>query len=255
MNIQFLKEVTDVLTPVLTKNGYSTKDLELGCYRGESKNYRVSYNEAKKLFSVEVSNVDADTYTILSTWYFDENDHGAKDTVCIGEDFLEAIAKDAGIKVVKTADGKTLDIAMPEKAALGTEPGIEAFTQKFLAMFPQYKDAYKESVVKYGDFLFVDFYKKYGIEKMKELMADEVANKKQLTKYWTMLGDMHYEGELIVADLICSVILAGTFGNDPQKYDSAAEKYLVNHPFLKAAGKASVYDYKHNKKLRKLIEG
>ncbi len=255
MNIQFLKEVTDVLTPVLTENGYTNKDLELGCFKGEAKAYRVSYDEAKRLFLVEVSPVDTDTYTTLSTWFFDEDDHGAKDTACIGEDFLEAVAKDAGIKAIKTVDGKTKDIAMPEKAAVGTEPGIEAFTQKFLAMFPQYKDTYKESFVKYGGFLYVDFFKKYGIEKMKELMANETANKKQLTKYWNMLGDMHYEGELVVADLICSVILAGTFGNEPQKYDEAAEKYLADYPFLKAAGKASVYDYKRNRKLRKLIEG
>ncbi len=255
MNIQFLKEVTDILAPVLNENGFTAVADELGTFKGEYKTYRVSYDEGKKLFNVAVAPAESETFTTLSSWFFDENDHGAKDTLCIGEDFLTAVAKDAGIKVITAADGTAKEIALPEKAAVGTEPGIEAFTQKFLAMFPQYKDTYKAEVAKYGDFMYVDFFKKYGIEKMRELMADEVANKKQLTKYWNMLGDMHYEGELVVADLICTVILAGSFGNEPEKYDAAAEKYLNDYPFLKASGKASVYDYKHNKKLRKLIEG
>ncbi len=253
MNVQFLKEVTDILAPVLTENGFATTDIT-GVFKGEFKTYSVSYDEAKKLFVVSVTTAENDSATVLSTWYFDENDHGAKDTACIGEDFLEAVAKDAGIKVVKQSDGSVKEIALPEKAALGTEPGINAFTQKFLAMFPQYKETYKASVAKYGDFMYVNFYKQYGVEKMQELMANELANKKQLTKYWNMLGDMHYEGELIVADLICSVILAGAFGNQPQNFDAIADKYLADYPFLKASAKASVHDYKNNKKLRKVLE-
>ena len=254
MNIQYLKEVCDVLSGVLTENGYSADGQELGTFKGEFKTYRVAYNDSAREFSVAVTPTDTENYTVLSTWFFDENDHGAKDTTFIGEDFLEAVAKDLGVKIVKSADGSAKEIAMPEKAAVGAEPGIEAFTQKFLAMFPQYKDAYKESVAKYGDFLYVDFYKRYGIAKMKELMADEQANKKQLNKYWNMLGDMHYNGEMIVGDVICAVILAGTFGNEPEKFDAAAEKYLADYPFLKSAATAAVQDYKKNKRLRKVIE-
>ncbi len=255
MNIQFLKEVTDVLKDVLIENGYSTEGQELGTFVGEFKTYKVSYSDDRKMFSVGVAPADTESFTELSSWYFDESDHGAKDTACIGEDFLEAVAKDLGVTVVKAADGTTKEVALPEKAAVGTEPGIEAFAQKFLAMFPQYKEDYKAMVAKYGDFLYVEFFKRYGIAKMKELMADEDKNKKQLTKFWSMLGDMHYEGELIVGDVICSVILAGSFGNEPAVFDAAADKYLADYPFLKGAGRAAVHDYKRNKKLRNVLEG
>lgn len=254
MNIQYLKEVSDVISGLLSENGFSSTESEPGVFKGEAKTYKIAYDEAKREFSVSVGATDTESYTVLSTWFFDENDHGPKDTLCIGEDFLEAVAKDLGVKIVKATDGTTKEIAMPEKAALGTEPGVEAFTQKFLAMFPQYKGNYKDSVAKYGDFLYVDFYKHYGVEKMSELMADEAKNKKTLTKFWNMLGDMHYEGELVVADLICSVILAGAFGSEPEKFDAAAEKYLADYPFLKASAKASVHDFKSNKKLRKALE-
>ena len=53
---------------------------------------------------------------------------------------------------------------------------------------------------------------------------------------------------------LCAVILAGTFGNEPEKFDAAAEKYLADYPFLKSAAKAAVQDYKKNKRLRKVIE-
>ncbi|MBQ1183734.1 MAG: hypothetical protein IIX60_04735 [Clostridia bacterium] len=254
MNVQYLKEVAQVLFDFMKENGFDADSENIGVFKNEFKTYRISYDDNKKLFSVEVCPADTESYTTLSTWYFDEADHGPKDTECIGEDFLEAIAKDAGVKLIKKSDGTATEVAMPEKAAAGTEPGIEAFTQKFLAMFPQYKDAYKETVAKYGDFLYVNFYKKYGVEKMLELMSNEAGNKKQLTKYWNMLGDMHYEGELVVADLICSVILAGSFGKEPEKFDEIADKYLAEYPFLKASAKASVHDYKSNKKLRKVLE-
>ncbi len=254
MNIQYLKEVSDVLSGVMKENGYSAEGQELGTFKGEFKTYKIAYAEDKRMFSVSVAPAESESFTELSSWFFDEADHGAKDTVCIGEDFLEAVAKDAGITVVKTADGTAKEIALPEKAALGTEPGVEAFAQKFLAMFPQYKESYKEMMAKYGEFMYVEFFKRYGIAKMNELMSNEIANKKQLTKYWNMLGDMHYEGELVVADIICAVILAGAFGNQPQKFDEAAEKYLADYPFLKASGKAIVHDYKNNRKLRKMLE-
>lgn len=254
MNIQYLKEVCDVLSDVMKENGYSTDGQELGTFKGEFKTYKVAYTDDKKMFSVSVAPAESESFTEISSWFFDEADHGTKDTACIGEDFLEAICKDAGIAVVKAADGTTKEIALPEKAALGTEPGIEAFAQKFLAMFPQYKEPYKEMMAKYGEFMYVEFFKRYGIAKMNELMANEIANKKQLTKYWNMLGDMHYEGELVVSDVICAVILAGAFGKEPQKFDEAAEKYLADYPFLKSAGKTMVHDYKNNRKLRKMLE-
>ena len=142
---------------------------------------------------------------------------------------------------------------MPKKAEAGAEPNIEAFTQKFLAMFPQYKETYKAEVAKYGEFLYVDFFKKYGIEKMNELLADESKNKKQLAKYWKMLGEMHYEGDSNVGDLICTVIIGGSFFNDPAKFNEIAEKYLEDFPFLKAASKAAVINFKKNKKLRNAL--
>lgn len=259
MDVKYLKEVCDLIEPFMTENGYSSKDLDTGSFKGETKTFKVSYSEEEKSFAISVADIGAvgetGDFKTLSTWYFNEEDHGAKDTHLIAEDFTEAAAKSLGIKIVRAEEsGEIKSVALPERAEAGTDPGINAFAQKFLALFPQYKDTYREMVAKYGEFLYVEFFKNCGIEKMRELIADESKNKKQLGKYFNMLGEMHYSGEQVVGDVICSVILAGTFGNDPAGFNALAEKYLEDYPFLKTAGAAAVSNYKSNKKLRKLLE-
>ena len=187
---------------------------------------------------------------VLSAWYFDEASHGANDIKCVADDFVSAVAKDNGIRIVVAADETFKEIELPKKAEEGAEPNIEAFTQKFLAVFPQYKDNYKEMMAKYGSFLYVEFYKTYGVEKMRELAADESANKKQLQKYFKMLGEMHYEGDSSVGDVICTVILGGSFYDNVEGFNEIADKYLEDFPFLKTAARASVMGFKKNKKLR-----
>ena len=256
MDITYLKEIDGKMADFFKSNGFSGEGLNEGCFGNGEKQYTVSYNEERKEFSVSVSTVVADEVTegkLLSSWYFNEADHGARDTECIAEDFTAAVAADLGVKLVSAEDGTVKEVVMPKAAASG-DPGIEAFTQKFLALFPQYKETYRSEVAKYGEFLYVDFFKKYGIEKMLYLVETEETNKKQLQKYFTMLGDMHYNGEQIVADLVCSVIIAGSFGKTPEKFKELSEKYLAEYPFLKTAGYASALDYRHNRKLRSVIE-
>lgn len=256
MDIKYIKEVTSAMHEFMTGHGF-TADHENSMFKGEGKAYKVSYDEQKKVFSLAVLTIaedgDEGASKTLSTWYFDEQSHGNNDTLCVAEDFVHAVAKDNGIKIVSSVENGLQEIALPQKAEAGTEPNIEAFTQKFLAMFPQYKDTYRAMMAKYGSFLYVEFYKTYGIEKMKELMANESANKKQLQKYFKMLGEMHYEGDSNVADVICTVILAGSFYDDITAFDTAATKYLEDFPFLKAAARAAVVNFKKNKKLRNAL--
>ena len=257
MDIQYIKEVSGFMADFMSEHGYSPADSEIGTFKGDLKLYKIDYDDSKKSFTISVSPVDSEgnaaNFTVISSWFFDETDHGAGDTRCIADDFTESVASDSGIKIVKSASGAS-EVAMPSKAAEGTSPGMEAFAQKFLALFPQYKDDYKNSVAQYGDFLYVDFFKRYGVKKMLELMSDEAKNKKQLIKYWDMLGDMHYNGESIVGDVICAVIIAGSFKGDSDAFKATADKYLEDYPFLKTSGAAAVRNYKSSKKLREALK-
>ncbi len=253
MDIKYIKEVTSAMHDFMKAHNF-VADHENSAFKGEGKVYKVSYDEQRKTFSIAVLSIGEDgdegESKVISSWYFDQENHGNNDINCIADDFVSAVAKDNGIKLVSSSENGLQEIALPQKAEAGAEPNIEAFTQKFLAMFPQYKDSYRAMMAKYGSFLYVEFYKTYGIGKMKELIENEAGNKKQLQKYFKMLGEMHYEGDSNVADVICTVILAGSFYNDVAAFDAAATKYLEDFPFLKTAARAAVVNFKKNKKLR-----
>ncbi len=255
MDNKYIREVTSAMHEFMTGHSF-TADHDNSLFKNDSKVYKITYDEQRKTFSIAVASIvdnEEGNSKNLSSWYFDEESHGANDIKCVADDFISAVAKDNGIKLVASFDNSFKEIELPKKAEEGAEPNIEAFTQKFLAIFPQYKDNYKEILAKYGSFLYVEFYKTYGVEKMRELMADESKNKKQLQKYFKMLGEMHYDGDSTVGDVICTVIIAGSFYDNVAAFNAAADKYLEDFPFLKSAARAAVMQFKGNKKLRKAL--
>ena len=153
MDIKYTNEIISAMHDFLNENGFA---IEEASFKKDSRVFSVEYNEPKKEFVLSAADISEDgekgVSAVLSTWFFDEADHGANDIACIANDFTELVAASIGVEL-KTASINSIEVAMPEKNLAGTEPGIEAFTQKFLAMFPQYKDAYKEMIAKYGDFL------------------------------------------------------------------------------------------------------
>ena len=257
MDIKYIKELNSAVHEFFNSNGFSSQGLDTGFYKSEDKIYTISYEDDAKLFVLSSAAIITDSkdanYSTLSTWYFDEANHGAKDIQCIADDFIGTVAKMEGIRIISSGVTDTSNITLPEKKKDGDEPGIEAFAGKFLALFPQYKDAYKEMIATYGDFLYVEFFKTYAVEKLCELKADEAKNKKQLKKYFDMLGQMHYDGESIVGDVICSVIFAGAFKGNTAEYLELANVYLTDWQFLKSAGLAAVNNYRSDKKLRELL--
>lgn len=257
MDIKYIKELNSAVHEFFNSNGFSSEGQDTGFYKSEDKIYKIAYSAEAKLFTLSVASIVADdadaNYSTLATWYFDEANHGAKDIQCIADDFIGTVAKREGIRIASAGVIDTSNIALPEKSKEGSEPGIEALAGKFLALFPQYKDAYKEMIATYGDFLYVEFFKTYAVEKLCELKADEAKNKKQLKKYFDMLGQMHYDGESIVGDVICSVIFAGAFKGNTDEYLALAKEYLADWQFLKSAGLAAVNNYKSDKKLRELL--
>ena len=111
----------------------------------------------------------------------------------MAEDFADSLREIFGMKKQVS---NLKDVALPSKAASrGPTPNVEALAQRFLAIFPQYKDAYREHMAKYGEFLYQDFFARTAAVKLKELCADPKANKKQLEKFFDLLNEMYAEGD------------------------------------------------------------
>ena len=50
MNIQYLKEITEVLADFMKENGYSAESEQLGTFKNDTKTYKIKYDEEKKLY-------------------------------------------------------------------------------------------------------------------------------------------------------------------------------------------------------------
>lgn len=153
MDNSIFAEIIKPIDELLSKNGFTQK--EQGCFEGESAIYKVYFDEARKQFvlSFKDKSNELDDFGELASWLFDG---GVKsDAVVIAEDFCDVISKKLGIvKSNKTNDAA--NIAMPTKAAAGEENGINSLTQKLLAIYPAFKNDYKEAYAKYNSFLYID---------------------------------------------------------------------------------------------------
>lgn len=188
-------------------------------------------------------------FITLSQYLFDDT-HTERDLKSVAIDFEETLRGELGIKkTVKT----TKKVAMPTKAGVGETPTIEAFTKVFLDICPQYRDAYKEMMTDIGSFLYVEFYKKYGVERMLELARGGKDTEKALNKYLSFLNKFYVEGDKSVIATITTVIFGGAFYNEVELYKTVVEPMLADYTYLSKAATASVEYASRNKKLQAIF--
>lgn len=247
-----LSQIIDLMIGFIAEHGFCAVEGDEAHFKNETKDFAIEFNTAKSVFNLKIADIkDGETgeYAVASSWLFEDN-HRADDIKTIAKDFEEVLFNNMGL-IRKKVNGVE-EVQMPEKAVAGTTPNIMGFTQKFLAFFPQYKDAYKQNVADYGEFLYVEFYKTAGVEKLKELKNDTSKNKKQLTKYLNLLGDMFEEADSTVGAVITSVIIAGAFLGNIEEYESLKE-YFGDHKELYNAGRHSAILATTNKKAKSLF--
>lgn len=249
MEKKYFNEIAAFMSKTIAAYGFSAVEDSDFTYKGDLKAFHIVYDENKQ-FCLQIADVnegEIGAYTNKAAWLFDEN-HSAKDTLVIAEDFEETILKELGVQRKVTRAGS--EISLPGKTAAGQAPNIEGFTQKMLAVFPEFKDAYKEELAKNGEYLYVDFLIKTFVPKFREVIA--VGNKKQISKIMDMLGKMYYEGDTTVSNVVVGVIIAGTFKDDTEAFIRAAES-LDNYPYLRSAGLQILQCVKKNKKYAELF--
>ena len=182
-------------------------------------------------------------FVALSQYLFDES-HSVRDVKAVAIDFEDTLREELGAK--KTLDRRS--VAMPTRAAAGETPTIEAFTKGFLDICPQYKGNYQDMLASGGSFMYVEFYSKYGIEKMQTLIADN--NEKQLGKFLTFLNKYYLEGDRTVVAVITTIFFGGTFCKDRENYNKIVAPRLEDMTYLKAAAESSIEYAAKNKKLQ-----
>ncbi len=247
MENQFYDQILSVLKPLYQEQGFHNTQDTPDIWMNGKKAFRVTYDQDKKmffLFGADTAEGEGVSFRELSGWLFDES-HTAKDAEAVANDFAETVRKELGLTA---AAAKTKDkIAMPSKNAKGTTAGVEAFAKRFLDLFPQYKDAYRENVAAYGTFLYEDFFRRTAAVQLREMANAPKPNARLLTKFFSLLDDMYQNGDSAVGNVVMFTILGGAFGGDLAKFESLQE-YYDSCSYIKQNGRTMILVIKGNKK-------
>lgn len=251
---QYYNEIIGALSGLFAEQGFHESPDAPGIYLNDSKAVRVEYSTDRKMFLLLLADIvegEGVDFKEAAGWLFDES-HSAKDAAVIAEDFAGVIRASLGIETQKSVL-KPQKVSMPTKNAAGTTPGVEAFAKRFLDMYPEYKGYYKESVTKYGEFLYEDFFRNTAAKQLREMISSDNFNKKHLVKLFTMLNDFYAEGDSNVSSIIMFTILGGAFGGDVERFESFAE-YYADCPYIKQNGRVMIGVIAKNKKYKDALQ-
>lgn len=243
MNQKALDIITAEIRPVLEDKNFKKQTANgIEFYSNGERAISIIFDEKKDLFILRQAEVKEDSDIVwleLAHWLFDSESES--DARSIGRDFNDTIKSALGVK----AKGRsTADVAIPSKEVSGDHMKMDAFVGKFLVVYPQFKDAYKENVTNNGEFLYDDFFNKTAVPTLKEVL--KAGNKKQCEKIIGLLNDSYLNGDTAVVTTVTYTILAGTFIDEPHLWE-VAENYMDKSQYLKTSGKAMLDLLKNDK--------
>lgn len=249
MEFKYYDDFSALMEPVLLSLGFNKG--EDGIFLREDFAAKTEYDEERQLFVLKGAKAKEGEqleFINLSEYLFTA-DHSKKDLEAVVIDFEDTLRAELGLK--KTVS--TAKVNLPSSAAAGETPTIEAFTKGFLDIFPKYKDAYREMMSNEGSFKFVEFYKKYGVEEMNNLV-NGTKTAKQLGKFLTFLNKYYTTGDRDVCATISTILFGGAFYNQTDKFSEVILPKLNDMPYLKAAAATSVNYVAKHKSVRAMFE-
>ena len=149
-------------------------------------------------------------FTRLSLSLFEPETADVRDVKYVAEEFSETLA-------AKFAGGKKPQVKkMPNavsKSAVrnGAFYDLPSFGNRFTAIFPELRAAFKTNVDTYGEFLAEDFFMHYGTPLVLGIIRENNAAK--MKKLFNLLNEMYENGVNDVQSLIV-VTLLGSMNND-----------------------------------------
>lgn len=249
MDSKVLEKIVEQLTGLIESTGF-VASADKTEYKNERYAFKIAHDEERKLLLLDFAEVngagEVGEYKNISSWLFD-NPEELLDAESAGMDFLDSLKTKMGIRGMRT--GKNGEIAMPRKETNGT-PNIETLSVKTLAIYPQFKDAYKDHVAKYGSFLYIEFFKETLMVRLAEVLDE--GNKKNLKKVFEMLCEIYTEGDRNVQNVIVGVVLCGAVKDNADRYATTLEQ-LEECSYLKTAFINMMARYKKDKKLREML--
>ncbi len=195
--------------PVTQKNGYSTI-----LYSGNKGSVKVELFEGKISLlcaqSQAESAVDGD-YKKISTTLFDPETTDDREIKYIVNDFCDGINDVYG---KKGKQSKKLPQPVSKAAAKSGTVYFDLVTlgSRFVQVYPELKEIYKENIEKYGEFLADDFFLNYGNAKLRETI--KANDPVQMRKLFNMLNNVYNDGTNQVQSVIVVTMLGSLYDDD-----------------------------------------
>lgn len=252
MNSQVLEKITEQLSGIIESAGFEPNE-DGTVYKNNRYAFKISHNESTKMLLLDVADVEENgevgEYENLSSWLFEDPEE-LRDAESAGLDFLDSLKGKFGIRGTRT--GRNGEIVMPSKEKNGAAPNIEVLAAKTLAIYPQFKEDYKDHVSRYGSLLYIDFFKATLMVKVAEALDEN--NKKNLKKVFSMLTELYLEGDRNVQNVIVGVVLCGAVQDNENRYNVVLE-CLEECSYLKTAFVNIMARFKKDKKFKEMIVG
>lgn len=163
----------------------------------------------------------------LSLWLLEPNVHDEKDVKSIANDFLDTMEQNFALAKAKDISKVKIPGSVSKNQAKSGAASYDAQTlcNRFVMLYPEYKDDLKQNLLDYDELLAADFAEKFIAPKMLEVLNGY--DEKEQKKFFLMLNDVYEDGLNEVQDLIAVVIMS-KMDNNPE-YLEIADKYMSDY--------------------------
>ena len=200
---------------------------ESGVYADFTKDdFTVRLLSHDNLLDILEKNADGE-FSKASVNLLDLDDCDEKSLKSLCNEINDTVTESYEVKAVNKQSKKAPATVSRAAVRAGMSYDPNTLANKILLVYPELKDAYKENIEKYGQFLCDDFFVNHGNKYiLSTVKSGDAQMRKKLFKIFT---DMYLDGTSETQNLICVTIL-GEIDNDPDMME-VCEKYITDKDF------------------------
>ena len=262
--IEAIRVLTESVKPTVEQAGFSLyvpdgcdsrelpvveeRDTKIVTYQGDGMTLRIEFTaDTVGLFYADspADVAQKGDFTRLSLNLLETATAEMRDVRSVAEDISETLQTKFP-KGQKPKVNKKLPTAVSKAAVRnGAFYDLPSFGNRFTAIYPEYRAAFKENIDTYGEFLAEDFFKKYGTPAVLQIIREN--NPQKMKKLFNLLNEIYDNGVNDVQSLIAVSIL-GSMNNDETLLSNCVD-YMndelcvnvirVNKYLASAAGKSA----------------
>ncbi len=229
---EVFKIVEKNLDDINTELGFAVKssDNDSLVFSGDKGVYRLVFDSSNSIMSFECAydtEAQEPEFNTLSRSLFDPVSYNEKDVKSLSNEIRDELTS-----LFMARKKVNLDKVKMPKAVSRTKAkngiisyDIDSLANRFGTLYPDMKDAVKENIAKYGEFLPETFFTEIGTERVMDVIAN--GGEAEVKKLFKMLNEVYEDGTNEVQDII-GVTILGEMKNDP-KLMEVADKYMSEY--------------------------